>query len=231
MFKKFRKKNNNNNPSDVSLETTYSWHVSRYNSVVIQRNMLLFFTTVALSAVGISVFVISNISKNRTIEPFVVEIEKKSGITTLVNPTSVKQYSADEVLNNHFIIEYVRSRELFDPNNFQYNYYTKVRLFSNQTTYGEFRSWIRLSNPASPLNLYANVTSGYLKIRSLQHLRPGNVQVRFSLEFDHPNGTIKKDRIATLSFQYATLEMNEQERQINPLGFQITYYRADDEFL
>ncbi|AHX04882.1 VirB8 family type IV secretion system protein [Ehrlichia japonica] len=234
MFSKFRKNNNkndNNKPSDTNLETTYSWHVSRYNSVVVQRNMLLFFTTLALSAVGISVFVISNISKNRTIEPFVVEIEKKSGITTLVNPISVKQYSADEVLNNHFIIEYVRSRELFDPNNFQYNYYTKVRLFSNQTIYSEFRNWIRLSNPASPLNLYANVTSGHLKIRSLQHLRPGNVQIRFSLEFNHPNGTIKKDRIATLSFEYATLEMNEQERQINPLGFQITYYRADDEFL
>ncbi|ABD44843.1 type IV secretion system protein VirB8 [Ehrlichia chaffeensis str. Arkansas] len=234
MFNKFRKKNNkndNNKLSNANLETTYSWHVSRYNSVVIQRNMLLFFTMLALSAVGISVFVIFNISKNRTIEPFVVEIEKKSGITTLVNPVSVKQYSADEVLNNHFIIEYVRSRELFDPNNFQYNYYTKVRLFSNQTTYSEFRNWIRLSNPASPLNLYANVTSGYLKIRSLQHLRPGSVQIRFSLEFNHPSGIIKKDRIATLSFQYVTLEMNEQERQINPLGFQITYYRADDEFL
>lgn len=234
MFNKFKKKNNtsdNKKPLNANLETTYNWHVSRYNSVVIQRNMLLFFTVLALSAVGISVFVISNISKSRTIEPFVVEIEKKSGITTLVNPVSVKQYSADEVLNNYFIIEYVRSRELFDPNNFQYNYYTKVRLFSNQTTYSEFRNWIRLSNPASPLNLYANVTSGYLKIRSLQHLRPGNVQIRFSLEFNHPNGTIKRDRIATLSFQYATLEMNEQERQINPLGFQITYYRADDEFL
>lgn len=234
MFNKFKKKNNtsdNKKPLKANLETTYSWHVSRYNSVVIQRNMLLFFTVLALSAVGISVFVISNISKSRTIEPFVVEIEKKSGITTLVNPVSVKQYSADEVLNNYFIIEYVRSRELFDPNNFQYNYYTKVRLFSNQTTYSEFRNWIRLSNPASPLNLYANVTSGYLKIRSLQHLRPGNVQIRFSLEFNHPNGTIKRDRIATLSFQYVTLEMNEQERQINPLGFQITYYRADDEFL
>ena len=233
MFNKFRKKNNtkeDNKPSNVNLET-YSWHVSRYNSVIVQRNMLLFFSVLALCAVGISVFVILNISKSRTIEPFVVEIEKKSGITTLVNPVSVKQYSADEVLNNYFIVEYVRSRELFDPNNFQYNYYKKVRLFSNQTTYGEFRNWIRLSNPTSPLNLYANVTSGYLKIRSLQHLRPGNVQIRFSLEFNHPNGVIKKDRIATLSFQYATLEMNEQERQINPLGFQITYYRADDEFL
>ncbi|CAH57737.1 type IV secretion system protein [Ehrlichia ruminantium] len=232
MFK-FGKKNKVSKSSSIpqSENLAHSWHVSRYSSILIQRNILLFLTMLALCTVGVSVFVISNISKSRTIEPFVVEIEKKSGITTLVNPISVKQYSADEVLNNYFIIEYVRSRELFDPNNFQYNYYTKVRLLSDQTTYAEFRRWTRLSNPASPLNLYANVTSGILKIRSLQHLRPGNVQIRFSLEFNTPNGVVKKDRIATLSFQYATLEMNEQERQVNPLGFQITYYRADDEFL
>ncbi|QXK92309.1 type IV secretion system protein [Neoehrlichia mikurensis] len=209
-----------------------NWYHDRYSSIIVQRNILLLLVMFSVIGIGVSTFIILTISKNRTIEPFVVEIEKKSGITTLVNPISVKQYSADEVLNNYFIIEYIRARELFDPNNFQYNYYTKVRLFSTQDTYNEFRNWIRLSNPSSPVNLYANVASGHIKIRSLQHLNPGNVQIRFTLEFNVQNGSvIKKDRIATLSFQYTSLEMNEQQRQINPLGFQITYYRADDEFL
>ena len=209
-----------------------NWHNDRYNSVVVQRNILLFLVVLSVFCTGASTFVIFRIGKTRTIEPFVVEIEKKSGITTLVNPMTVKQYSADEVLSNYFIIEYVKARELFEPSSFQYNYYTKVRLLSSQDTYSSFRSWIRPSNPSSPMTLYADVTSGLLKVRSLQHLGAGKAQIRFTLEFVSGNGSvIKKDRIATLTFRYSTLEMNEQERQVNPLGFQITYYRADDEFL
>ncbi|MGN7661252.1 MAG: virB8 family protein [Anaplasma sp.] len=215
----------------VSADTR-DWYHDRYSSVTVQRNILLFLVVLSVSCIAVSTFVIFRIGKTRTIEPFVVEIEKKSGITTLVNPITVKQYSADEVLSNYFIVEYVRARELYDPNNFQYNYYTKVRLLSAQEAYGEFRNWIRPSNPSSPMALYSDVVSGTLKVRSLQHLSAGNVQVRFSLEFTNHSGSVtKRDRIATLSFKYSSLEMNDQDRQVNPLGFQITYYRADDEFL
>ncbi|MFV9838441.1 MAG: virB8 family protein [Aaplasma endosymbiont of Hyalomma asiaticum] len=208
------------------------WYHDRYSSVVVQRNILLFLVVSSVFCIAISTFVIFRIGKTRTIEPFVVEIEKKSGITTLVNPITVKQYSADEVLSNYFIVEYVKARELYDPNNFQYNYYTKVRLLSSQDTYSGFRSWIRPSNPSSPMTLYSDVVSGTLKVRSLQHLGAGKVQIRFTLEFTNHSGAVtKRDRIATLSFKYASLELNEQDRQVNPLGFQITYYRADDEFL
>ncbi|MDB1135274.1 type IV secretion system protein [Candidatus Anaplasma sp. TIGMIC] len=208
------------------------WYHDRYGSVVVQRNILLFLVVLSVFCIAVSTFVIFRIGKTRTIEPFVVEIEKKSGITTLVNPMSVKQYSADEVLSNYFIVEYVKARELYDPNNFQYNYYTKVRLLSSQDTYSGFRSWIRPSNPSSPMTLYSDVVTGTLKVRSLQHLGVGKVQIRFTLEFsNHSGAEIKRDRIATLSFKYVSLEMSEQERQVNPLGFQITYYRADDEFL
>lgn len=223
-------------PKDASSKSSGGvagdWYHDRYSSVVVQRNILLFLVVSSVFCIAISTFVIFRIGKTRTIEPFVVEIEKKSGITTLVNPITVKQYSADEVLSNYFIVEYVKARELYDPNNFQYNYYTKVRLLSSQDTYSGFRSWIRPSNPSSPMTLYSDVVSGTLKVRSLQHLGTGKVQIRFTLEFTSHNGTvIKKDRIATLAFKYSSLELSEQDRQVNPLGFQITYYRADDEFL
>ncbi|ABD44475.1 type IV secretion protein VirB8 [Anaplasma phagocytophilum str. HGE1] len=208
------------------------WYHDRYGSVVVQRNILLLLVVLSVFCIAVSTFVIFRIGKTRTIEPFVVEIEKKSGITTLVNPMTVKQYSADEVLSNYFIVEYIKARELYDPNNFQYNYYTRVRLLSSQETYSEFRSWIRPSNPSSPMTLYSDVVSGALKVRSLQHLEGGQVQVRFTMEFvNHSGSIVKRDRIATLSFRYSSLEMTEQDRQVNPLGFQITYYRADDEFL
>ncbi len=230
MFRFLKKKN--------SVDSTYSkseednWHSNRYNLITIQRNVLLLLLLLLLGVIATSIIAILKISTSKTIEPFVVEIEKKSGIVTLVNPITVKQYSADEVLNNYFIMEYIKIRELFDPNNFQYNYYTKVRLFSAQDVYNEFRHLINPSNANSPFNMYANISSSELKVRSIQNLSPNNVQVRFTLEFNEKGGnTLKKDKIATLSFEYISMEMSEQQRYINPLGFQVTYYKADNEFL
>lgn len=232
MFKFFKKKNDIENSDNNVQHEQNNWYSNRYNLIIVQRNVLLLLLLLLLGVIATSIVAILKISTSKTIEPFVVEIEKKSGIVTLVNPITIKQYSADEVLNNYFIIEYIRARELFDPNSFQYNYYTKVRLFSTQKTYAEFRNLINPSNANSPFNLYANVSDSELKIRSIQNLSPGQVQVRFTLEFNEKNGnTIRKDKIATLLFEYVSMEMNEQQRYINPLGFRVTYYRSDNEFL
>ncbi|XGA08792.1 MAG: type IV secretion system protein [Wolbachia endosymbiont of Xenopsylla cheopis] len=232
MFKFFKKKNDIKNSDNNIEHQQNNWYSNRYNLIVIQRNVLLLLLLLLFGVITISIVTILKVSTSKTIEPFVVEIEKKSGIVTLVNPITVKQYSADEVLNNHFIVEYIRIRELFDPNNFQYNYHIKVRMFSTQKIYTEFRNFINPNNVNSPVNLYANVSDSKLKIRSIQNLSPGQVQVRFTLEFNEKNGNIiKKDKIATLSFEYVSMEMNEQQRYINPLGFRITYYRSDNEFL
>lgn len=230
MFKFFKKKNDIEN-NDTQHQNN-NWYSNRYNLIVVQRNVLLLLLLLLLGVIATSIITILKVSTSKTIEPFVVEIEKKSGIVTLVNPVTVKQYSSNEVLNNHFIVEYIRIRELFDPNNFQYNYYTKVRLFSTQKTYAEFRNLINPNNANSPFNLYANVSSSELKIRSIQNLNPGQVQVRFTLEFNEKDGNIiKKDKIATLLFEYVSMEMNEQQRYVNPLGFRVTYYRSDNEFI
>ncbi len=34
-----------------------------------------------------------------------------------------------------------------------------------------------------------------------------------------------------MSYRYASLEMNDQQRYVNPLGFQVTSYRVDDEYV
>lgn len=209
-----------------------SWDSTDYYSSVAQRNVLLLISIGCLFATAVSSFSVFKISYERTIEPFAVEIEKKSGVATLVDPMTVREYSAIESLNQFFLVEYIKARELFIPSMMEYNYYTKVRLLSSQKIYDEFRYWSRPSNPKSPINLYAQVVTGDLRVRSIQNIYPGTVQIRFGMEFSLKDGSrMKSDRIATISFQYISMNITEVERQVNPLGFQITYYKADDEFL
>lgn len=197
----------------------------------VQRNIMILITCLMLLGVLVCGLTMLGASEFKNLQPFVIEIEKKTGKAILVDPVSVKQYSADKTLAESFLVRYIKDRELFNPDTFQYNYYTEVRLLSDADVYSEFRYWIRLSNQDSPINLYANVISSNIKIKSIQHIGAKSVQIRFSLEFKEKNRVIAKDKIAFISFDYYTLEMNQEERYVNPLGFQITSYRVDDEFI
>ncbi|MDE5062218.1 VirB8 family type IV secretion system protein [Wolbachia endosymbiont of Drosophila tsacasi] len=214
-----------------SLDKDIDWNSNRYSTVVAQRNILLLFALILLATISISILVIFKISTSSTIEPFVIEIEKKSGIVQLVDPVTVKQYSADEVLNEYFISEYIKAREVFDPYNYNYNYYTKVRLFSSSNVYNEFRNHIGSQNMDDLFNLYLDTKSKF-KIRSIQKLGNDALQVRFFMEFTRKDGSsTRKNKIVIMSYRYASLEMDDQQRYINPLGFQVILYRVDDEYV
>ncbi|WP_143689073.1 VirB8 family type IV secretion system protein [Wolbachia endosymbiont of Nilaparvata lugens] len=217
--------------SNESLDKDINWNSSRYSTVVAQRNTLLLFTLILLVAISVSILAIFKISTSSTIEPFVIEIDKKSGIVQLVDPVTVKQYSANETLSDYFISEYIKAREVFDPYNYNYNYYTKVRLFSSPSVYSEFSNYIKSQNMNDLFNLYSDA-KGELKIRSIQKLGNDALQVRFSIEFTRKDGnSSRKNKIVVMSYKYASLEMNDQQRYINPLGFQVISYRVDDEYV
>ncbi|WP_395462673.1 virB8 family protein [Wolbachia endosymbiont of Cantharis cryptica] len=218
--------------SNESLDKDINWNSSRYSTVVTQRNILLLFTLILLVAISVSILAIFKISTNSTIEPFVIEIEKKSGIVQLVDPVTVKQYSANEVLNNHFIAEYIKAREVFDPYHYNYNYYTKVRLFSSPNVYNEFRNYIRSQNMDDLFNFYSDFVKSEFKIRSIQKLDDDTLQVRFTVGFTRKDGSsVRKNKIVIMSYRYASLEMDDQQRYVNPLGFQVISYRVDDEYV
>ncbi|MGL9717651.1 MAG: virB8 family protein [Wolbachia sp.] len=226
MLRFFKQKNNE------SLDKDINWGSSRCSTIVAQRNTLLLFTLILLVAISVSILAIFKISTSSTIEPFVIEIEKKSGIVQLVDPVTVKQYSADKVLNNHFIAEYIKAREVFDQYNYNYNYYTKVRLFSSPNVYNEFRNYISSQNMDDLFNLYSGFVKSEFKIRSIQRLYDDTFQVRFTVEFTRKDGSsVRKNKIVIMSYKYASLEMNDQQRYVNPLGFQVTSYRVDDEYV
>ncbi len=207
------------------------WYYDRVQSVKVQRNFLILLTLMMLGGVLLSGFTMLSVNNSKSIQPFVIEIEKKTGNVILVDPVSIKEYAADKTIAESYLVRYIKARELFNPDTFQYDYYTEVRLFSAPDVYSKFRYFIRISNQDSPINLYANVISSSMKVKSIQHMTSNAVQVRFALEFKEKNTVITKDKIAFISYGYYSLEMNQEERYVNPIGFQITSYRVDDEFI
>lgn len=209
-----------------------NWYSDRYQTITVQRNLLFLVTLLSLLGLLASSFVVQTVVSSKTIEPFVIEVDEKTGITNVVDPMLNKELSADEALMKYFIGKYVTARETYDLASRDYNYGSIVRVLSEPKLYMTFMNNMK-SDPKSYLNSYRG-TGIDIKFRSIQILERapngGKAAVRFSLyEKGQPNPIGHK--IANVVFIFSTLEMNDQERLINPIGFQVVEYKADNEVI
>ena len=110
-----------------------NWYKDRYQYVLVQRKLLAVITLMSLICTLATVIVISQLSPLKTIEPFVIQVDQKSGITETVDPLTVKELTANEAVNNFFIVQYIRAREDFSMSDVTRNY-NLVRLMSESGT-------------------------------------------------------------------------------------------------
>jgi type IV secretion system protein VirB8 len=209
-----------------------NWLHDRYKAATMQRNLMVFLNILALLGILFSTVTATKVIKSKSLDPFVIEIDKKTGIVTLVDQSKIKLFTPDESINNFFLVKYLRARELFDPRNYRLMYYKDVRLMSDEKVYRTFLRILRADNSQNPMSAYANNVSSSMTVRSLQYLQPNTVQVRFTVEAELPSGrSIVRNRIAIIGFKYVSTKLSEEDRYINPLGFTVVSYNSSDEVL
>ncbi|MCE3233100.1 MAG: hypothetical protein K0R98_1357 [Rickettsiaceae bacterium] len=229
--------------TDESVVAKKNWYADRYQTVLVQRNFLVLLTLISLVGIISSVLAVIKVTSSKTVEPFVIEIEERTGITNVIRPIITEQYTRDEALRRYFVVKYVNARESYDSESYKYNYEKIVKTLSSNDVYSQFRSSISADNPQSPLRL-GKTGQRTIKIVSLSPIPTeknattkkaiigGTVQVRFiAMEQTTNMAAVPKNLIATISYQYLDLKLTTEDRDINPLGFQITGYRVDAEAL
>ena len=216
---------------DIKESKIYNWYDDRIQKIRLQRNFMIILIVSLLCVIMFMVFSMLSVARFKTIEPFVIEISSRSGMATLVDPLTVKEYSANRKVIEYFLVKYLKSREIFDTDNYKYNYYYVVRLLSTEAVYSDFRKSISTANPSSPVNLYAKAELMRLKIRSIQYLSIDNIQVRFVLYFKIGGVEKEVNRIANLKYKFTDVPLTEEERYVNPLGFKVFSYKVDNENL
>lgn len=208
-----------------------NWYKDRYQYVLVQRKILVFITSLSLIASLVTVLVIMRLTPLKTVEPFVIQVDQKTGITQTVDQKSVKEITANEAVNNFFIVQYIRSRENYVSTDLTRNY-NIVRLMSeSRKVYGEF---MRDANPNNPKSNAARLgTNGVrtVKFKSITYLSPTQIQARVLVEEKSENNLAQQHLIILLSFAYVNMALTLEERYINPLGFIVTEYRVDEDTL
>jgi len=202
-----------------------SWYSNRYQIVAVQRNVLLLLTATSIIMVAIAVFFVKNFMSSKSLEPYVIEINEKTGTAVVVQQITSQTFTANEVMKRYFINKYVQSGLSYNPRNYKENS-EEVRLFSTSQIFNEYRNRI---NPYS----LGSESQIEVKIRSLLFKDNMNVEIRTTREINIVGQKPStKNEIIYMTFYFAPeLQLSIEERLINPLGFQVSKFEVAEEII
>lgn len=219
------------------------WYQDKYQHVLVQRNVLALVAICALAAALIAVLAVARLAPLKSVEPYLLQIDEKSGITQKVEPVTRQQYAANDAVDRYFTSLYLRVREGYNFSILRYNY-NIVRLMSTPEVYNGFRRAVDATNPQSLAATLGAQGHRDVRIRSISYIQnpplPGGraqektptkiMQARITTVDMIPNAAdVVQQWVVTINFEYASLNLNEEEQLLNPLGYTVTSYQIQRE--
>ncbi len=201
-------------------EKSKSWYFNRYQVVSVQRNILLIFSIFAMIAVTVCVVFVKSVTASKSLEPYVIEIEEKTGIPVVVDQQTVQQYSGNQMMIRYFLNQFIQSASAYNSRTYKLDS-LRVRLLSTAGVFSDYNRRIR------PRDLTG--TDIQVRIKSIQFPGKDTAQVRILRVVSTKNDTKSFNEVINIDYRFADLNLNSEERMINPLGFQVGRYLITEE--
>ena len=173
--------------------------------------------------------------------PFLVMADAHSGNATVARLDADfrhRSLTASEAIARANVARFVSLRESYDVAMMNLRDWRAVHGMSTPEVGREYAALHAANNPDSPYNTHGRSRAIRVRILSIQliegHGGADGATVRFQRSlYDKTSGATRPldSRIATIGFTYnLALKMDEPDRLENPLGFQVTSYRADNDY-
>ncbi len=212
-------------PEDKAQTETKNWYSDRYQTAIVQRNILFVAAMVSLLGLLGTIFLIYTRIPLVAVEPFAIEIDKRAGLVQAVAPLDSGLFEKDKAVTNYFLVQYLRAWQTINIGDFSYNA-NLIRLMSNPDV---FRKYIREANPLDP-----NTAAGRLgqagkrdvKIKSMYFPSPGTAQIHFYVETGNRVGEVQTTEhfMATVKYEFRKVDLQFEEAFFNPVGFYVSDY-------
>lgn len=174
--------------------------------------------------------------------PYLVMADAYTGTSTVARlrgDFANNQITAQEAINRSNVSHYVLARESYDSVLLGLRDWVTVYAMSAGNIAGEYRAQFSADNPMNPRKLYGTSQAIRVKISSIVLTKDGTgaprgATVRIERRVvNKGNGSSNAldNKIITMLFSYKNnLKMDDRYRIENPLGFQVTGYRVDNDY-
>jgi type IV secretion system protein VirB8 len=175
--------------------------------------------------------------------PYLVMADAYTGTATVARldgDFAMRGITTREAVNRSNVAHFVLARESYDQALVKLRDWKTVQTMASGGVKAEYMAMFSSTNPDSWVKQYGPYQSIRIKLLSIQLVgggrgkTPRGATVRFQRSlFNKSNGATRAldNKIATIEFTYKqNLEMDDQNRIENPLGFWVTSYRVDDDY-
>lgn len=162
--------------------------------------------------------------------PLAFRVDQANGDVQRIQYMADEETSYGEVVDKYWLKQYVLNREGYDFETIQTTH-DAAALMSCPDVQKEFGALFEGENARD--KVLSNHTKILVSVRSVvPNTNNGTATIRFRTQAKHTNGVIEPSKawIATAAYKYASGLMTEEDRMVNPLGFQACAYRVDPDF-
>ncbi|TAE80181.1 MAG: hypothetical protein EAZ74_04525 [Alphaproteobacteria bacterium] len=211
-----------------------SWFQDKYQFVLVQRNILAIITLACALVSLATVWTVHGLTPLKSVEPFIIQIEERSGITQIVQPGDHRNISSKEAMDNYFLWFYVRGRETYHPSDTARRLEIS-RVMSSPDIFEEYRLENSPNNPESAVAMLGSAGTRVVSNPLINYIpdakNPNNkiAHVQFVVTETFKKIQTRYPKTAIITYDYFDLKLSRSERLINPLGFQVLSYRTDKE--
>ena len=205
-----------------------SWQDERYESLISQRNIFLFFSLVATTCIIVTTLSMVRIVSIKRIDPFVIQIDQSSGAASIVNPLNSDTLSGYDSLSRYFIKKYIEARETYNPVDFDTTAKRYIKISSTDPIYSQYIRYISAKDN-DPRIIYGAKNTTSMKTKSWSNLSPNKYICRFSI-IENAGDTRVFNKIAIVEIDYQGVDnIPQEDLDMNPVGFKVINYRVDDD--
>ena len=206
-----------------------SWNADRLRAAERSRTFAWIVAGAAGVVAVVAVGAVATLAPLKTVEPFVVRVDRSTGsVEVMTALRSEDPLTYDGAVTKAFLAQYVRAREGWLAPAAEADF-RQVSIMSTSAEQQRWADFYRPANPGSPQVLYGPAGEAQVSIRAISFVADGVANIRFHRTVRIGQQFTESDWIATAAFTYTKAPMAEGDRLRNPLGFQVTSYRADPE--
>ena len=214
-----------------------NWYEDKYQSMVVWRNWLFVLTFIALAGVLAMTFAMYYFVPLKTVKPFVIQIDERTGEAKVILTESEKEISKHEATVKYFMRSYVEARETYDYDGGYSRQQKVVQSMSDKSIYEKYKNFINPnSNPSAPINVYGRDVKRAIRITEIKRLNKDELKgtqvweavfiVTLSRNNQRPR-TYKASAVMKLGFVEG--QVAQENLKYNPLGIAVISYRLEDD--
>ena len=215
---------------DSYYAVSQSWADERDASFRRSRALAWTIASVAAGIALLEAVALAALAPLKTVEPYTLLVDRATGHTQVLRGAAASTITPDSALTQSLLAQYVVARESFDITDIAYEY-RKVSLWSGSETRRDYAGKMQASNPLSPFNRLPRTSIVRTTIRSVSPLGANSALVRFETERVDQGQDQGPHAywVAVLRYRFVQAPASLDDRLVNPLGFQVTHYRRDQE--